>query len=158
MTTPFSAPKNQQLTFSAVLLRILVLTDWTIYFLCLKHYDTVQCHFGRVEKGTKWLQQLCHTHLLLTMAFINCSSLLRRIFHFNIHLHGNRVYCFHIVIVVYVFFGLLIMYCMLYLCAFNIFIFQYLHLNQDQTYLKLLLYSLCRKWTLGLYIFPLVII
>ena len=27
------------------------------------------------------------------MAFINCSSLLRRIFHFNIHLHGNRVYC-----------------------------------------------------------------
>ena len=93
MTTPFSAPKNQQLTFSAVLLRILVLTDWTIYFLCLKHYDTVQCHFGRVEKGTKWLQQLCHTHLLLTMAFINCSSLLRRIFHFSIHLHGNRVYC-----------------------------------------------------------------
>ena len=27
---------------------------------------------------------------------------------------------------------------MLSLCAFNIFIFQYLHLNQDQTYLKLL--------------------
>lgn len=41
-------------------------------------------------------------------------------------------------IVMYVIFGLLIMYCMLSLCAFNILIFQYLYLNQDQTYLKLL--------------------
>lgn len=48
------------------------------------------------------------------------------------------IYMVIVFIVMYVIFGLLIMYCMLSLCAFNILIFQYLYLNQDQTYLKLL--------------------